>query len=117
MAEAVKVAFADREEWLIDPERAHNIAEVPAGMPYDQPHDRRAPEGDTCYLCAADRDGMVVSVIQSIYHDFGSAVIGDDTGIIMQNRGAFFALDERHTNHLQPGKTNLPHTDSCAACA
>jgi len=134
MAEAVKIAFADREEWLtdpnfvdipvqrllsqayvderrrlIDPERALNIAEVPTGIPYVHPHERRAPDGDTCYLCAADRDGMVVSLIQSIYHDFGSAVMGGDTGILLQNRGAFFALDEQHPNHLQPGKRTF-HT-------
>jgi gamma-glutamyltranspeptidase/glutathione hydrolase len=134
MAEAVKVAFADREEWLtdprfvdipvdrliskeyaderrrlIDPERALDIAAVPAGIAYTHPHERRVPEGDTCYFCAADRDGMVVSLISSIYHDFGSAVIGADTGIIMQNRGAFFALDEKHPNHLQPGKRTF-HT-------
>jgi len=134
MAEAVKVAFADREEWLTDPkfvdipvkrlitkeyakerrklidrERAQNIAEVPAGIAYTHPHERRAPDGDTCYFCAADKDGMVVSLIQSIYHDFGSAVIGGDTGIILQNRGAFFALDEKHPNHLQPGKRTF-HT-------
>ncbi len=134
MAEAVKIAFADREEWLtdprfvnipvqqlidkkyaekrrrlIDPLRAQNIAEVPAGIAYEYPHERRAPDGDTCYFCAADRDGMVVSLIQSIYHDFGSAVIGGDTGIILQNRGAFFALDEKHPNHLQPGKRTF-HT-------
>lgn len=134
MAEAVKVAFADREEWLtdpefvkipvqqliakdycnkrrqlIDPERAQNIAEVPAGIPYAHPHERRPPDGDTCYFCTADRDGMVVSLIQSIYHDFGSAVVGGDTGIILQNRGAFFALDEKHPNHLQPGKRTF-HT-------
>jgi gamma-glutamyltranspeptidase len=52
---------------------------------------------------------MVVSLIQSIYHDFGSAVIGGDTGIIMQNRGAFFSLDEKHPNSLQPGKRTF-HT-------
>jgi gamma-glutamyltranspeptidase/glutathione hydrolase len=134
MAEAVKIAFADREEWLtdpkfvsipvqkltsqayaderrrlIDPERALNIAEVPAGIAYTHPHERRPPDGDTCYFCAADRDGMVVSLIQSIYHDFGSAVMGGDTGIILQNRGAFFALDEKHPNHLQPGKRTF-HT-------
>jgi oxamate amidohydrolase len=134
MAEAVKVAFADRDEWLtdpkfvdipvdrmisqayaderrrlIDPERALDIGTVPAGIPYPQPHERRAPDGDTCYFCAADRDGMVVSVIQSIYHDFGSAVVGGHTGIILQNRGAFFALDENHPNHLQPGKRTF-HT-------
>ena len=134
MAEAVKVAFADREEWLTDPAfvkipverliskayaderrrlidsaRALNIAEVPPGIAYEHPHERRPPDGDTCYFCAADRDGMVVSLIQSIYHDFGSAVIAGDTGIIMQNRGAFFALDEKHPNHLQPGKRTF-HT-------
>jgi gamma-glutamyltranspeptidase/glutathione hydrolase len=134
MAEAVKIAFADREEWLtdprfvnipvarliekayaderrrlIDPERAQDIAKVPAGIPYEHKHARRAPDGDTCYFCAADRDGMVVSLIQSIYHDFGSAVIAGDTGILMQNRGAFFALDEDHPNHLQPGKRTF-HT-------
>jgi len=134
LAEAVKVAFADREEWLtdpkfvdipvqrliakeyanerrrlIDPERAQNVGEVPAGIAYAHPHERRAPDGDTCYFCAADKDGMVVSLIQSIYHDFGSAVIGGDTGIILQNRGAFFALDEKHPNHLQPGKLTF-HT-------
>jgi gamma-glutamyltranspeptidase len=52
---------------------------------------------------------MVISLIQSVYHDFGSAVIGGDTGIILQNRGAFFALDEKHPNHLQPGKRTF-HT-------
>ena len=134
MAEAVKVAFADREEWLTDPrfvdipvdrllskgyaderrrlidsERALDIAQVEAGIPYTHPHAHRVPEGDTCYFCVADRDGMVVSVIQSIYHDFGSAVIGGDTGIIMQNRGAFFSLDENHPNHLQPRKRTF-HT-------
>src|SRR5262249_15525336 len=119
MAEAAKIAAADREEWLtdprfvnipvqrliakayaaerrrlIDPERAQEIAKVPAGIPYEHRHARRAPGGDTCYFCAADRDGMLVSLIQSIYHDFGSAVMGGDTGIILQNRGASFALDE-----------------------
>jgi gamma-glutamyltranspeptidase/glutathione hydrolase len=134
MAEAVKVAFADREEWLtdpkfvdipvdrlisksyaderrrlIDPDRALDVADVPAGIAYANSHERRVPDGDTCYFCAADQDGMVVSVIQSIYHDFGSALIAGDTGILMQNRGAFFALDNQHPNHLQPGKRTF-HT-------
>jgi gamma-glutamyltranspeptidase/glutathione hydrolase len=52
---------------------------------------------------------MVVSLIQSIYHDFGSAVVGGDTGIIMQNRGAFFSLDEKHPNHLRSRKRTF-HT-------
>jgi gamma-glutamyltranspeptidase len=134
MAETVKVAFADREEWLTDPrfvnipvqrliskpyaderrrlidsEHAQDIADLKAGIPYEYPHERRVPDGDTCYFCAADESGMVVSLIQSIYHDFGSGVIAGDTGIILQNRGAFFALDERHPNHLLPGKRTF-HT-------
>ena len=134
IVEAVKVSFADRDEWLtdpkfvdipvdrmiskkyaderrrlIDPDRALDIGTVPAGIPYPHPHERRAPEGDTCYFNAADSDGMVVSLIQSIYHDFGSTVVGGDTGIILQNRGAFFSLDENHPNHLQPGKRTF-HT-------
>lgn len=134
MAESVKVAFADRDEWLtdpdyvdipiekmiskeyaderrrlIDPERALDISTVPAGIPYPQPHERRAPDGDTCYFCTADGDGMVVSLISSIYHDFGSTVVGGDTGIILQNRGAFFSLDENHPNRLEPGKRTF-HT-------
>ena len=134
MAEAVKVAFADRDEWLTDPRfvnipvqhliakayaderrrlidsgRAQDVTAVRAGIRYEHEHARRVPDGDTCYFCAADRDGMIVSLIQSIYHDFGSAVIGGDTGIILQNRGAFFALDENHPNHLRPGKRTF-HT-------
>ena len=134
IAEAVKVAFADREEWLTDPafvtipvekliseqyanerrglinpEKALDIAEVPAGIAYGHAHARRIPDGDTCYFCAADRDGVVVSLIQSIYHDFGSAVVGGDTGIILQNRGAFFSLEDNHPNRLEPGKRTF-HT-------
>lgn len=134
MAEAVKVAFADREEWLtdpdfldipvdrlidkkycndrrglIDPENALEVGKVPAGIAYAKSHERRTPDGDTCYFCTADRDGMVVSIIQSIYHDFGSGVVGGDAGIILQNRGAFFSLDANHPNRLEPGKRTF-HT-------
>jgi oxamate amidohydrolase len=65
--------------------------------------------GDTCYFCVVDGDGLAVSVIQSIYHDFGSAVVGGDTGIILQNRGAFFSLDASHVNALAPRKRTF-HT-------
>ena len=134
MAEAVKVAFADREEWLtdpdyldipvaqlidkayatkrrglIDPEKALEVGTVPAGIAHGKQHERRPPEGDTTYFCTADRDGMVVSIIQSIYHDFGSGVVAGDTGIILQNRGAFFSLSPDHPNRLEPRKRTF-HT-------
>lgn len=134
IVEAVKVAFADRDEWLtdpafvdipldtllskeyastrralIDPARALASEAIEPGLRYGEKFDRRVPGGDTVYFSAADADGLVVSIIQSIYHDFGGAVIGGDTGIILQNRGSFFALDERHPNRLAPGKRTF-HT-------
>lgn len=134
MAEIVKLAFADRDEWLtdprfvdipldrfiskeyadqrrllIDPNRALDIAAVPSGVPYPRQHERVPAEGDTCYFSVTDSDGMVVSIIQSIFHDFGCGIVAGDTGIIPQNRGSFFSLDEHHPNSLQPGKRTF-HT-------
>lgn len=136
LAEAVKVAFADRDEWLTDPEfvdipldrltskeyaderrelidsdSALEMVDVEPGIEFDE-GDRHADagaEGDTVYFSVVDSDGLAVSVIQSIYHDFGSAVIGGDTGLIMQNRGSFFSLDDDHPNRLEPGKRTF-HT-------
>jgi gamma-glutamyltranspeptidase/glutathione hydrolase len=65
--------------------------------------------GDTVYLCAIDRDGNAVSLIQSLYGAFGSAVVADDTGILLQNRGTWFSLDAAHPNVLAPGKRTM-HT-------
>lgn len=127
LAEAIKVAFADRDEWLTDPafvnipldtllskeyadERrklitaARALTDVAPGLRYGEEFDHQAPGGDTVYFCATDADGLVVSNIQSIYHDFGSAVVAGDTGVLMQNRGSFFSLDDRHPNRLEPGK-------------
>ncbi|MBA2276965.1 MAG: gamma-glutamyltransferase [Chloroflexia bacterium] len=65
--------------------------------------------GDTVYLCAVDRDGNAVSLIQSIFQSFGSGVVAGDTGIILQNRGSSFSLTPGHPNELAPGKRTL-HT-------
>ena len=65
--------------------------------------------GDTIYLSAIDRDGNIVSLIQSIYHGFGCGLVPPGTGFALQNRGALFSLDERHPNCLQPRKRPL-HT-------
>jgi gamma-glutamyltranspeptidase/glutathione hydrolase len=61
-------------------------------------------DGDTVYLCAADQWGNACSVIQSIYHPFGSGFVPAGTGVLMANRGAYFSLDERHPNVIAPGK-------------
>ena len=68
------------------------------------------PEGgDTCYLCAADEEGNLVSLIQSVAFDFGSGVIAEGTGIQLQNRGCYFSLDSAHVNRLEPRKRTM-HT-------
>jgi gamma-glutamyltranspeptidase/glutathione hydrolase len=59
---------------------------------------------DTVYLCAADADGMMVSLIQSNYQGFGSGVVIPGTGIALQNRGFGFSLDPEHPNCVGPGK-------------
>jgi gamma-glutamyltranspeptidase/glutathione hydrolase len=60
--------------------------------------------GDTIAIVAADGAGNAVSVIQSLYHEFGSGIVAGDTGVLLQNRGAFFSLDPRHPNRLAPRK-------------
>src|SRR5262249_43390741 len=61
-------------------------------------------EGDTVYLCAVDREGNIVSLIQSIYQSFGSGVMVDGMGFYLHNRGALFECDPAHPNVLAPRK-------------
>jgi gamma-glutamyltranspeptidase/glutathione hydrolase len=90
----------DREAGAIDPRRA---------APWPEP----AGKGDTIWLGAADRSGLAVSYIQSLYFEFGSACVLPRTGIIMQNRGSSFSLEPGALNALEPGRKPL-HTLSPA---
>jgi gamma-glutamyltranspeptidase/glutathione hydrolase len=65
--------------------------------------------GDTVYLCAVDRNGLAVSLIQSMYQAFGSGIADPETGIILHNRGSYFSLNSDSPNVLEPGKRPL-HT-------
>ena len=65
--------------------------------------------GDTIYLAAADDEGNLISLIQSVYWDFGSGFVAGESGVIIQNRGSFFSLDPTHPNVLAPGKRTF-HT-------
>jgi gamma-glutamyltranspeptidase/glutathione hydrolase len=71
--------------------------------------DTTARAGDTCYLTTADEHGNVVSMIQSVAYDFGSGVVAEGTGMLLQNRGAYFKLDPKHVNRLEPKKRTM-HT-------
>jgi oxamate amidohydrolase len=116
VVEATKLAFEDRDRYLTDPttvsvpvsrcldparlaERRKRISRR-AAMPAAGP----AATGDTIAIVTADAQGNAVSLIQSLYWEFGSGVIAGDTGILLQNRGAFFSLDPAHVNHLAPRK-------------
>jgi gamma-glutamyltranspeptidase/glutathione hydrolase len=60
-------------------------------------------------MAAVDKDGNAASLIQSLYGVFGSCTVAGATGVVMQNRSAYFSLDPAHPNRLAPGKIPL-HT-------
>ncbi len=122
LVEATKLAFADRDRWLTDPDfqnipldrllsRAHgreqaDLVDMARARPFANPLD---PAGDTVWFGTMDRWGNAVSLIQSVYYDFGSGVVPEGTGVLLQNRGCYFSLDPRHVNCLEPGKRTF-HT-------
>ncbi len=120
--EAKKLAFADRKAYLTDPAHMRVEPEVLIAPAYLAQRSalidplRAQPSvapggftGDTVYMCATDQEGNVVSLIQSNYMGFGSGVVVDGAGIVLQNRGAYFSLDETAANALAPAKRTL-HT-------
>ena len=125
MVEAKRLAFADREAVMADPdwvdvpidgllskeyasERAREIdldrvnIEVGPGAP------EHVKEDTTCF-CVADGEGNAVCMLQSIQMGFGSKLIAGDTGILLNNRMTYWHLEEDHVNCLAPGK-RVRHT-------
>ena len=124
MIEAKKLAYADLLRYVADP----RFSEVPVGALLSKAHaeararqidpERAMPSvaptaaadlkakraGDTIYLSAIDREGNIVSLIQSVYDSFGSKLVAPGTGFALQNRGALFSLDPSHPNVLVPRK-------------
>ena len=124
MVEAKKQAFFDRERFGSDPlyvdipidellsnsyasELAKKIClEKSTTVPLAEIN---SLNGDTTYFCIVDREGNAVSAIQSINSVFGSGITGSKTGILFNNRMAYWHLDEAHNNVLLPGK-RVRHT-------
>ena len=92
--------YADRQRALLDRERA---------LAWDRVSSTGSLAGDTVYVAAVDAEGNAASLIQSVYFDFGAGVVAGDTGVVLQNRSAYFSLDPAHPNRLEPGKRPL-HT-------
>jgi gamma-glutamyltranspeptidase / glutathione hydrolase len=129
MIEAKKLAYADMLRYVADPK--FSKAPVPAMLSRDHAKARarlidpakaacsvepsvfdgltNSPGGDTIYLSVIDKDGNIVSLIQSLYGSFGSGLVAPGTGIMLHNRGGLFTLDEKHPNALAPRKRPL-HT-------
>lgn len=115
--EAMKLAFADAERFIAEPDAmdvavdalldenylASRAALIDMNRAQDFQHGE-PKQGGTVYLAAADASGMMVSFIQSNYMGFGSGVVVPGTGIAMQNRGANFSLQPAHPNQVGPSK-------------
>ena len=116
--EAMKLAYSDVYRYNADP----RICEIPVAKLLSKEHAReraalidprtangrvaaaRVSGSDTTYLTVADREGNIVSWIQSIFSNFGSGITVDGMGFTLQNRGAGFTLDPTHPNVLAGGK-------------
>lgn len=119
--EAVKMAFADAFHYVTDPDHMemdyHRLLLPEYGAQRAAQLGERAqvyangvpPKSGTVYLCCADREGNMVSFIQSNYMGFGSGIVPAGTGVSLQNRGRDFSLDERDVNVIRPGKRSY-HT-------
>ena len=129
MIEAKKLAYADMISYVADP----GFAKIPVPSMLGKEHAAARARlidpakaacsvkpsqfagltsstgGDTIYLSAIDRDGNIVSLIQSLYSSFGSGVVPPETGFMLHNRGALFTLNANHPNVLAPRKRPL-HT-------
>ena len=118
--EAKKIAFEDRAKFYADTdfvdvpvdtliskeyaaERRKLIDSSKAAMSYAA-GDALLEAGDTIYLTVADKDGNMVSLIQSNYRGMGSGMTPGDLGFVLQDRGELFSLTEGHANVFEPGK-------------
>jgi gamma-glutamyltranspeptidase/glutathione hydrolase len=125
MVQAKQISYHDRDRWLGDPA----FADVPMGMllsddylnhrrqlmdpvralPWDKVPSYGSLTGDTVYIAVVDEQGQAVSLIHSLYGAFGSGMVDVNTGVLLQNRSAYFSLNPAHPNALAPGKIPM-HT-------
>ena len=121
LVEATKLAFRDRNRWIGDP----GFSDIPVerlisksyadglrsqiSLHQAQSEPLGTTGGDTIYAAVVDRQGNAVSLLQSLYFDYGCGVVPPSLGFALNNRGSLFSLDPSHPNGLAPGKRPL-HT-------
>lgn len=118
-AEAKRLAYEDRARYYADPHFARVPVEWLISKDYaaerarlirpdrllSPVHPGQAPSrGDTTYFSCADKDGMMVSMIQSNFRGMGSGLVADGLGFMFQDRGQLFSLQDGHPNIYAPGK-------------
>ena len=130
LVELKKLAFADRDRWVADPNSANvpvdqllnadylknraqlinmSVAAESAEPGFGdeilaEPNGNRSDAGDTVFITAVDQWGNAVSWIQSNFAGFGSGLLDEATGILLHNRGALFTLETGHPNQIAPDK-------------
>jgi gamma-glutamyltranspeptidase / glutathione hydrolase len=138
IAESKRIAFADRAAYLADPDHVpapvlktlvskdyaaarrkeidlsraaggYKPGTFASGTSADDAFFDGRDHGDTVYLAAADGKGNAISFINSLFSDFGAAIVVPGTGIVLHNRGNGFTLQAGHPNRLAPGKRPM-HT-------
>jgi len=114
--EAIKLAFSDGKKYITEPKHMKTKVENLLSPNYAEerrkligemaltPFPGKPSEGGTVYLASADKDGNMVSYIQSNYMGFGSGLVVPETGITLQNRGSNFSLNPLEINCLEPEK-------------
>ena len=97
----VPVAGLISEEYAAERRKLLNPAKAATEVEHGSP---KLQQGDTIYLTVADKDRMIVSLIQSNYRGFGSGMCPANLGFCLQNRGEMFTLAKDHPNTYAPGK-------------
>ncbi|MBI1365786.1 MAG: gamma-glutamyltransferase [Alphaproteobacteria bacterium] len=120
MLEAKRLAYEDLAKYYADPhfvdvpmkgllsedyaKERRKLIDLKRANPDIGPGDPRLFNGDTTYFAVADKDGMMVSIIQSNYRGMGSGLVADGLGFMFQDRGELFSLQDGAANIYAPGK-------------
>jgi len=125
MVQAKQISYHDRDRWLGDPaftdvpmdmllsdaylNKRRELINPRHALPWDKVPSYGSLTGDTVYIAVVDERGQAVSLIHSLYGAFGSGMVDTRTGVLLQNRSAYFSLRPDHPNSLAPGKVPM-HT-------